>query len=330
MTSGTVTTVPCHSFALAPYPRCCLNYSSMGDSNKPSGGQLKDFRVHRGRVIDEQPASGTPSSSTSSPTPATPRQSTVSRQSNVTEWSSRGMDSNLEKMWQEWGNDLVTETVDLSKPASAASRSPNVPVDQTPSSRSQALSNPIQGEARGPLSAGQAPSLDSSAAYSTNRVVAAEDSFSISLALEERRMEREGVVDFSNTHRKQEMLKLYTTEYAKFLQAQFRREIELFNEARRSAASAIQLYKISKTEADFMLFRNGVKLVVSATQAGRIHFGFNQYLGQVLAPSHSPQLEMEAQWGSLDQLVWTYRGEKIEAKDIVRYFLTEFVKQSYR
>ena len=127
-------------------------------------------------------------------------------------------------------------------------------------------------------------------------------------------MEREGVVDFSNTYRKQELLKLNTVEYAKLLQAQFRREIELFNEARRSASSSIQLYRVSKTEADFMLFRNGVKLVISATQAGRIHFAFNQYMGQVHAPAHSPQIEIEAQWGTLDQLVWIYRGEILDPK----------------
>ncbi|HVJ65381.1 MAG TPA: hypothetical protein VM901_09010, partial [Bdellovibrionota bacterium] len=190
---------------------------------------------------------------------------------------------------------------------------------------------PTQGEARGPLNPSKsAGGEEPVVAYSAARSAAEEDSFSVSLALEERRMEREGVVDFSNTYRKQELLKLSTIEYAKLLQAQFRRELELFNEARRSAASSIQLYRVSKTEADFMLFRNGVKLIISAAQAGRIHFAFNQYMGQVHAPAHSPQMEIEAQWGSLDQLVWIYRGEKIEAKDLVRYFMTEFVKQSYR
>lgn len=284
----------------------------MADSNKPGGGQLKDFRVHRGRVIDS-PSTGSvlPQNQVTNSSATTPKQSTVSRQSSVTEWSTRRMDSNLEKMWQEWTEDLSGETVDLSKQMN--------PPKGTPT--------PLQGEAKGPLDVPhRSPRSDAHA----NRAVLPEDSFSIALALEERRMEREGVVDFSNTYRKQEMLKLHTVEYAKQLQSLFRQEIELFNEARRSAAAAIQLYKISKTEADFMLFRNGVKLVISATQAGRIHFGFNQYLGQVLAPSHSPQLEIEAQWGSLDQLLWTYRGERIDSKDLVRYFLTEFIKQSYR
>ncbi len=287
----------------------------MGDSQKP-GGQLKDFRVHRGRVIDEVPQNG------ATPTPGqAPKQQTTSRQSSVTEWSSRRMDTNLEKMWQEWSDDLGGETLDLSTPVNA--KRANVP---------PVTDRPIQGEARGPLNSKNAPSTEETAVvtYSAARSASEEDSFSVSLALEERRMEREGVVDFSNTYRKQELLKLNTIEYAKLLQAQFRREIELFNEARRSASSSIQLYRVSKTEADFMLFRNGVKLVVSATQSGRVNFAFNQYMGQVHAPSHSPQMEIEAQWGSLDQLVWTYRGEKIDAKDLVRYFLTEFVKQSYR
>lgn len=293
----------------------------MADSQKPGGGQLKDFRVHRGRVIDDVPATG---NSAPTATQNAPRQSTVSRQSSVTEWSSRRMDSNLEKMWQEWSDDLGdSQGVDLSRPAPApaAGGEANAVTSKAPA---------MQGEARGPLANSTNSDIENGTAFSTTRAALPEDSFSIALALEERRMEREGVVDFSNTYRKQEMLKLHTTEFAKQLQMLFRREIELFNESRRSAASAIQLYKISKTEADFMLFRNGVKLVVSATQAGRVQFAFNQFLGQVLAPTHAPQMEIEAQWGSLDQLIWTYRSERIEAKDLVRYFLTEFVKQSYR
>jgi hypothetical protein len=284
----------------------------MGDSQKPSG-QLKDFRVHRGRVIDG-------GSSISESQGIAPKQSTTPRQSSVTEWSSRRMDTNLEKMWHEWNDDLGGESLDLSTPVKAKQYA-SAPAPLPPE-------RPIQGEARGPLS----PKQEEKAvvAYSAARSASEDDSFSVSLALEERRMEREGVVDFSNTYRKQELLKLNTVEYAKLLQAQFRREIELFNEARRSASSSIQLYRVSKTEADFMLFRNGVKLVISATQSGRVNFAFNQYMGQVHAPSHMPQMEIEAQWGSLDQLIWTYRGEKIDVKDLVRYFLTEFVKQSYR
>jgi hypothetical protein len=79
-----------------------------------------------------------------------------------------------------------------------------------------------------------------------------------------------------------------------------------------------------------MLFRNGVKLVVSGQRAGRIVFAFNQYLGQIFAPNQNPSLEIEAVWGAFDQLHWTHRGERLSIDDLVRYFITEFSRQSFR
>jgi len=283
---------------------------------KNSGSSLKDFRVHRGQVYEDNktqaPAIERP----------VPNQQVAHRDQSLSEWSSRKMDSNLEQMWQEWGEDLSDTDVslDLSKPQSTkVAQSRSAPKNDKP--------EPVHQEqyqsARGPVQSSYQKQI-------SENLGAHEDSFSVALALEERRMERDGVVDFSNTYRKQELLKLHTVEYAQKIQSLFRRELEIFNEARRSASSSIQLYKVSKTEADFMLFRNGVKLIVSASQSGRIQFAFNQYLGQVLAPTHAPQMEIEARWGALDQLVWTFKGDKIEAMDLVRYFMTEFVKQSYR
>lgn len=154
--------------------------------------------------------------------------------------------------------------------------------------------------------------------------------WSAELALEERKMEREGVVDFTNTYHKQEILKRRTAEFAVHLQENFRQQVEIFNEARRSASHLIHVYKVSQSEGDFMLFRNGVKLVVSGQRSGKIIFAFNQYLGQIFASNQAPVLELEAAWGPFDQLFWSYKGERVQVLDIVRYFLTEFARQSYR
>ncbi len=79
-----------------------------------------------------------------------------------------------------------------------------------------------------------------------------------------------------------------------------------------------------------MLFRNGLKLLVSAQRAGKIQFAFNQFIGQLHAPSHQSVTEIDASWGAFDQLVWTYRGERVQMNDVIRYFLTEFSRQSFR
>ncbi|NCN26899.1 hypothetical protein GW915_04930 [bacterium] len=154
--------------------------------------------------------------------------------------------------------------------------------------------------------------------------------WAIHLALEERRMDREGSVDYHNSYRKHELLKAKTAEFMTSLQKNIRENAEVFNSSRQSAAHHVHVYKVSRTEHDFMLYRNSVKLIVSAQQAGKIFFAFNQYLGDLFAPGRKPVFEIQASWGALDQLYWSYRGERLEKSDVVRFFFSEFVQQSYR
>ncbi len=151
------------------------------------------------------------------------------------------------------------------------------------------------------------------------------------LALEERKMERLGVVDFSNSFKKADLLKRLTREFVKNLRETFQREIEVFNSVRQSQSHFIHLYRVSNTEEDFMLFRNGVKLVVSGERSGHIVLAFNQFLGQIFTPSQQqPTFELDATWGAFDQIHWIYRGERVNTDDIVRFFLGEFTRQSYK
>lgn len=154
--------------------------------------------------------------------------------------------------------------------------------------------------------------------------------WSAELAMDERRMEREGAVDFTNTYHKQEILKRRTAEFTVHLQETFRQQVEIFNEARRSPSHMIHVYKVSQSEGDFMLFRNGVKLIVSGQRSGKVIFAFNQYLGQIFASNQAPVIELDAAWGPFDQLFWSFKGERVQVLDIVRYFMTEFSRQSYR
>lgn len=211
--------------------------------------------------------------------------------------------ASAQDLWQEWSNGDAGAEVDLSRPAKKAS-TPN-PTVARPEKAAEATT-PLRTE-------------------STKQIPWATE-----LAFEERRMEAQGVVDFTSVYQKQEVLKIRTREYLLTLQDAFRTHVELFNESRRSPSHAIHIYKVSNSEGDFMLFRNGVKLVVSGQRAGRVIFAFNQYLGQIFAPSQAPMIELEANWGPFDQLFWSYKGERIQLLDVVRYFVTEFARQSYK
>jgi hypothetical protein len=301
-------------------------------SSSKTSGNLRDFR------IDSRPAE-TPKK------PAAPQgpvqQSIKPRAPSVTEWeqeSQTGFDS--ESLWKTWEDDL-----DQQVQGHGAKRLP--PAPQAP------LREPVRPpQAREQIRREHEPSiLDQIAAkrhVSANTAITplpipqqqelVEEEiqsrgpmpWAAELAHTERRMERLGEVEYSTSFKKQEMLKVQTAEFMAVLRHEFSRQIEVFNEARQSGAQAVHLYRITNTEQDFMLFRNSVKLVISGQRSGRVLFAFNQFLGQIYASSQNPNFELEAQWNAFDQLVWTYRGDRVQVQDIIRFFLSEFVRQSYK
>jgi hypothetical protein len=262
-------------------------------SSGKGSGNLRDFR------IDAKTASlGTQPSQT----PA--RQNVQPRGNSLAESTLSGAGTRAEELWNSWDQDAGEEVA-------LPTHTPRA--HQTPPTSSQVQS-------------GQA--LPEEAAPSETPLI--RQPWSVKLALEERKMERMGVVDFTNQYQKQEILRSKTLEFTTLLREAFTEQVEIFNEARRSAAHAIKIYRISRTEEDFMLFRNGVKLVVSGQRSGRVLFAFNQYLGQIFAPGQAPTTEIEATWGPFDQLFWSYKGERVGYQDLVEYFFSEFSRQSLR
>lgn len=150
------------------------------------------------------------------------------------------------------------------------------------------------------------------------------------LAFHERRLEKEGTADYGIPFRRQELLVDKTKEFARLLQHSFRKHVEHFNQSRKSAAHAIHIYKISRSDEDFLIYRNGVKLIVSAQRAGRISLSFNQFIAPMSQTDKHAHVELEAVWGPFDQLLWTYQGERVQLMDVVRYFVSELAFQSFR
>jgi hypothetical protein len=280
-------------------------------SSSKTSGNLRDFR------IDNRPPTPKPSV----PVAAAVQQKVKTRSSSVTEWEQSSETSyDAESLWKTWEEDLDTQvTPARASPApQAALREPvrpaqvretlSVPANALIQSQSQSQQEVLEEEiqTRGPMP------------------------WAAELAHTERRMERLGEVEYSTSFKKQEMLKTQTSEFMAVLRHEFARQIETFNQARQSGAQAVHLYRITNTEQDFMLFRNGVKLVVSGQRSGRVLFAFNQFLGQIYASTQNPNFELEAQWNAFEQLVWTYRGDRVQLQDVIRFFLSEFVRQSYK
>lgn len=94
--------------------------------------------------------------------------------------------------------------------------------------------------------------------------------------------------------------------------------------------SDIKIYGITNTAADFMLFRNNVKLVFANSAHGIISATFTQHSADQIArdPAKKQNQDIIAQLGPFLDVTWTYQGEKVNPLRLVKYYMVEFVKAS--
>ena len=154
----------------------------------------------------------------------------------------------------------------------------------------------------------------------------------------EQKMEESGVVDFSFGFDPQAILTSESTSFLEVLKSQFIEAASSFNQLKGSTVGRVKIYGISNTHADFMLFRNGFKLIFSLREPGIIGIRFH-YVGagfvQMPAASDNgakiPSGEEDmlvARWGAFGDLVWTYQEQTVKADYLVRYYMTRFIRES--
>jgi hypothetical protein len=155
----------------------------------------------------------------------------------------------------------------------------------------------------------------------------------------EEQMEESGIVDLSIGFDNERTLSHETLQLLQTLKNEFIEAATAFNELKASALGRIKIYGIAKTQADFMLFRNGFKMIFSMSAPGQISIRFN-FLGPGFTPSAIPtatssnsQTLMEehlltAKKGPFGELVWTFQDREIRIDSVVRYHLTLFIKES--
>jgi hypothetical protein len=130
----------------------------------------------------------------------------------------------------------------------------------------------------------------------------------------ERRMEETGIIDITALQDENHDLQEKTQEFLRTLKELFVDYTTAFNNLKNSTLGTVKIYGISNTITDFMLFRNGYKLLFSAIAPGRIVMSFqNQttsFLPQTGINFNNPALEeyLEGAVGPFGELRWTYRG----------------------
>lgn len=156
----------------------------------------------------------------------------------------------------------------------------------------------------------------------------------------EEQMEESGVVDLTAGHTAERVMVIETLNFLNQIKQECIEASSAFNEMKASALGRIKIYGIAKTQADFMLFRNGYKMIFSMKQPGQIAIRFNfigsTSMGQpLLAATAQPTTQMEehvieAKMGPFGEMNWTFQGAPVHLMNIVKHHMTLFVKESTR
>jgi hypothetical protein len=164
------------------------------------------------------------------------------------------------------------------------------------------------------------------------------------LAKAEIHPEAERLLQLGRSYDPQQLIEESTVEFLAALREQFSEYARMFN-AHSSAGTRFQeikVYNIAQSAADFMVFRNQVKLVVTNSTHGVVQVAFAQHLrgtmsvdGQSHGPPAQPlQLspglnqaqELLAQIGPFRDVFWTFQGEKITAAQVAKFYFIEFAR----
>ncbi len=153
----------------------------------------------------------------------------------------------------------------------------------------------------------------------------------------EQQMEESGVVDFTAGFDPEKSLNDQTLLFVTQLKEAFVEAASTFNQMKGAAFGGIKIYGIAKTESDFMLFRNGFKLIFTKRQPGSISINF-QYQGAGFVPGSAAadkiaeslmnEDRLEARWGAFGEIIWTHKELQVSAEHLVRYYMSRFIKES--
>tara|TARA_B100001248_G_scaffold262389_1_gene258006 strand:- start:9776 stop:10276 length:501 start_codon:yes stop_codon:yes gene_type:complete len=151
----------------------------------------------------------------------------------------------------------------------------------------------------------------------------------------ENEIEESGMVDINAGFDSREEIIRQSYDFMFELKKDFIDYINAFNELKGGGMGCVKVYGISNTKSDFMLFRNGYKLIFRLVEAGRITISSrspsaNITPGALVQESQEQTSEEEllAQWGAFGELKWTYKNQILNPDYLVRYYLSRFIRES--
>ena len=158
------------------------------------------------------------------------------------------------------------------------------------------------------------------------------------LAKAEVHPEAERLLQLGRPFDPQQLVEESTVEFLTQMRDLFQDHARAFNAFSEAGQKfqEVKIYSSAQTAADFMLFRNQVKLVISNPAHGVIQIAFAQHNRGALsvdgvnaaAPAQAPAQDLTAQVGPFRDVHWTFQGEKISADQVAKFYFTEFVRST--
>jgi len=157
----------------------------------------------------------------------------------------------------------------------------------------------------------------------------------ISLAQVEENIEKTGVINYDEVNTPEKFLKTASLALLNSLRQKAIILVNIFNSNKAQHSSAIKIYRINNTDADFMIFRNALKLIFSIQRPGIIQVSFNVSSASIysnLGISNNEKIGdlIQAQLGPFHEAIWTFQGVRVNIDNMLKYYLTKFIQNSVR
>jgi hypothetical protein len=139
----------------------------------------------------------------------------------------------------------------------------------------------------------------------------------------------------------QQLVEESTIDFLSELREHFTEHARVFNAFAENGTKfqEIKVYSVAQTAADFMIFRNQIKLVISNAAHGVIQIAFAQHVrgtinvdGQMVqAPQQqagNQSQDLLAQVGPFRDIYWTFQGEKVTPEQVAKFYFSEFARST--
>lgn len=161
------------------------------------------------------------------------------------------------------------------------------------------------------------------------------ESWILELAQIEDNIERTGVINYDDVNTPERFLQKANFDLLVYLRLEVISLISVFNKNKSQASSSIKVYRINNTDADFMVFRNSLKLVFSSQRPGVIQISFNVSSANIYTNLNISSKDkvgdvIQAQLGPFNEAIWTFQGVKINVFQMLKFYLTKFIQNSVR